>query len=183
MITQTNVKGYIGYFRNLAISHKDIRHDPNAETGNGEPLACRFARYGVEEIVKGLSHTIGFPALMLELYEWQTESEQAYDIKGSYSGAFSIVKNAEKGKTDDEIECLSICEKIAFDILKKIWQDHYGKDANRCTAAFEFFDMNGIEMQPMSGVFDNCFGWRVAFKFNFRQTQNITSAIESGTFL
>ena len=61
-----NVTGYISYFRGLAVSHKDIRHDPATENGNG---AKHFCIFGANEIIQGIRTQIATPCMAMELYD------------------------------------------------------------------------------------------------------------------
>jgi len=185
MSSTLNVSGYIAYFRQLAISHKDIKHDPQSETGNGKIGSKHFARWSAEEVITGLRSSISFTpsALLLEMYEVVTKSESPYDIKGEYKGAFTVVALAKIDDLVAEVDAFELTEKICHDLLAKIWQDHYGPEAERDETPFRYFDFSNISIIPVSKLFDNEFGYRVEFGFEFRETTSITTPPLTGTFL
>ena len=85
--------------------------------------------------------------------------------------------------TQSEVEAFELTEGIMYDLLKKIYQDHYGNNVDRNTAPFRFFNFNEMSIMPLSGMFENEFGFRVEFSFEFRENQNITVAPEEGVFI
>ena len=178
-----NVEAYINYFRGLAIAHKDIQHNPASETGSAAPGAKKFARWGVDEVVTGLRTSMGWPALLLELYEVQTTGETVYDVKGSYTGAFTVLDSAKVNNYDSEVEAFKKTESIYRDLLKKIWQDTFGSGANFCEPIFSDFDFKRLNVTPVGPLFDNQFGWRIEFPFRPTLTFDLTSPIPDGTFI
>ncbi len=185
MTSTLNVSSYINYFRQLAIRHKDIRHNVESETGNGDIGTKHFARWSAEEVVTGLRSSISFTpsALLLELYEVITKSESPYDIKGDYKGAFTVLAHAAPENVSAEIEAFELTESICYDLLAEIWQDHYGPNTQRDSTPFKYFDFANLSILPTSKLFDNEFGYRVEFGFEFRQTRNITTPPAEGTFI
>ncbi len=185
MSSQLNVSNYIKYFRDMATRHKDIMHDPESETGNGKVGSKHFASWSSEEVIVGLRSSVSFTpaALLLELYEVVTNSESVYDIKGEYKGAFTVLSHAQTGSVTAEIEAFQLTERICYDLLSKIWQDHYGHESVREETPFRYFDFTHLAITPTSKLFDNEFGYRVEFGFEFRQTRNITTPPPVGTFL
>lgn len=181
MEVRTNT--YTGYFKHLAITHKDLRHDPQSETGNAPAGSKKFTRWGADEVITGLRSSIGYPAMLLELYEINTHAETPYDVKGYYSGAFTIIDRAEPDNTAAEEDCHAIAEKIYLDILQQIYQDHYGRNKNRCLTPFAEFSFNNLQITPVGPIFDNCFGWRVEFAFKPTALLSITTPPAPGTFV
>lgn len=179
-MSNTNVQLYIDYFRQMAVKHKDLQHNPAAENGDGY---CRFARWSADEVVNGLRTKFRFPALLLEMYEVVTASEIAWDIKGLYRGAFTVLDEARASNTTDEVDKLAQTERIMFDVLKQIWQDHYGPNADRATTPFQYFHFDKLQIMPVGPLFDNQFGWRVEFAFDLRQNISIVEPPAPGTFL
>jgi hypothetical protein len=179
---ENNVGGYTEYFRRLAIAHKDIGHDRDSETNDSKAGKKKFARWSSDEVVTGLRSKVGFPALLIELYEVNTKSEMVYHIQEKPMAAFTILEHAKLHDYADEERAFELTEKIAADILKQIWQDHYGPTANRCETPFKDVDFNGIQMTPVGPLFDNEFGWRVEFGFTFKDSNNLSIAPEVGTF-
>ena len=178
----TNVTEYIDYFRQIAIHHADLQHDPAGETGDAEPGSVHFARWTADEVLTGLRSKVSFPALMLELYETNTKAEIEYDVRNNYTGAFSIVASALPGNFTSEIEAFAFAEKIMTDILQKIWADHYGSDISRCSTPFEYWNVeyNITEFGP---ILNNEFGYRCEFGFNFRRDKKYSRPPVDGAFI
>ncbi len=177
-----NVTGYIDYFRQLAVSHKDLQHKPASETGDCLPGDMRFTKISVEQVLKGLHSKIGFPCLTLELYTTDTESEIVYEVKQKPRGAFMVVDHPENDTNAAEEKCYEIAETIVLQILKQIWQDHYGVGVNRCATPFKEFVYDKISITPVGPIFSNEHGWRVEFDFEFQNIIDITEAPEEGIF-
>jgi len=178
-----NVNAYTNYFRGLAIYHKDIQHNPASETGGAAPGAKKFTRWGIDEVVTGLRTKMGWPALLLELYEVQTTGENQYDIKGNYNGAFTVLDRADVNNYTSEMTAFQKTESIYRDLLKKIWQDHFGPDAEFCTRVFSFFAFEKLIITPVGPLFDNQFGWRIEFSFRPALSFDLTGPIAEGTFI
>jgi hypothetical protein len=185
MVSTLNVSSYIDYFRQLAVHHKDIQHSVESETGDGAIGSKHFARWSAEEVVTGLRSSISFTpsALLLELYEVVTQSESPFDIKGQYKGAFTVLAHAALENIAAEIDAFELTESICYDLLAQIWQDHYGEDAQRDSTPFSYFDFSNLSIIPVSKLFDNEFGYRIEFGFEFRQTKNISTPPIEGTFI
>ncbi len=177
-----NVTGYVDYFRQLAVSHKDLLHDPLTEEGKGEMENKRFAIFGNEEVIKGLRTEIKFPALIIELYDTQASYENIYDIRKKTSGAFMVIDNAIEDNFLDELRAYATAEGIINDILKKIWQDHYGVDKDRCQTPFQDFYFD-YEITPTGKLFQNEYGYYVQFNFKLKNNISISEAPANGTFI
>lgn len=178
-----NVAAYINYFRGLAITHKDIQHNPASETGSAAPGAKKFTRWGVDEVVTGLRTQLGWPALLLELYEVQTTGQNYYDIKGNYTGAFTVLDAAKVNNYASEVAAFVKTETIYRDLLKKIWQDHFGADADFCDKVFSDFSFEKLNITPVGPLFNNQFGWRIEFSFRPALSFDVNSPIPAGTFI
>lgn len=177
----TNVEFYTDYFRQLAVRHKDLKHNPAAETGDADVSEKRFTKWSVEEVVTGLRGSMGFPALMLELYDEKGTSEMMYSVAQHTRGAFTILAQSVIGDFNSEIAAYAIAERIMFDMLKQIWQDHYA-DEDACDTPFKSFSFN-YEKTPVGPLFEgNKFGYRVEFDFQFHNHINFTTPPEDGTF-
>lgn len=177
------VNEYINYFRSLAISHKDIQHDPNSDTGDMPTGEKHFTRISVEEVLTGLQDAVHFPLLSIELYEVRTKAEAIMDIKTLTSGAFMVIDDPVSALFADMQNCYAKSEQIVYDLLKKIWQDHYGPSRDMCTRPFRFFDFDKLAITPVGPVFSGQHGYRVEFNFQLQNTYDITRAPEAGTFL
>jgi hypothetical protein len=178
------VSSYIDYFRQLAITHKDLKHKIESENGDAKVGEKAFIRWSIEEALSALKTKIGKRCLLLELYETILESQIVYDIKGNTKGAFTIVQKATPNKYSEEIAAFEDTERIKNELLNKIWNDHYGENKTRCQTPFEYFDFNGLNVIAVSSLFDGTyFGWRVEFSFSFSQNYLITQPIPNGIFI
>jgi hypothetical protein len=178
-----NISTYIDYWRQLAITHHLINHDDGSENNDGNVAAKRFCKFGADEVLTGLRTKISTPALLLELYEVQTQGQNFFDIKMPVKGAFMVLKKAAVKNNTEEEEAYQITEEIVYDLLKQTWQQHYGSSAAECTRPFSQFDFNNLTIEPVGPVFDNLFGWRVEFGFKFQRNIDLTAAPAIGTFL
>ncbi len=182
-MSNNNVSSYIDYFRQMAVKHKDLLHDPASEDGNGEAGTCHFSRWNAQDLVTGMRTSVGGTVLLLELYELVLKAQVVHDVKGDYTGGFTVVDEAIKNNPLDEERAYNLSETIVFDILNRIWHDHYGENSDRCTSPFQHFVLQGIEIMPVGPVLTNAYGWRVQFLFVFRQNKRITQPLTAGTFL
>lgn len=177
-----NVSGYISYFRNLAINHSLLLHNPDGESADAEPGSIHFTKISVDEVLTGLRSKVGFPLLALELYEVTTDSEVQYDIRQRTRGAFMVIDHPAKDNFTAEQACYENSEQILTDILKQIWQDHYGEGVNRCETPFREFSFHNLQIIPVGPIFDKEFGYRVEFEFEFHSTINFTDPPAPNTF-
>ena len=175
-----NVTTYVDYFRQLAVRHKELKHDPQTEIGKGNPKDKRFTTFGNNEVIAGLRTQVSFPALYIELYDESGNGENAYDIRQKPKGSFMVLEHAENGNFVDELRAYAVTEEIVYDILKQLYQDHApGTDA--CVRPFKNFSWN-YEKTPTGKLFENEYGWYVQFDFEFNKTVDITAPPAAGTF-
>lgn len=177
------VLDYINYFRNFAITHKDLQHNPDSETGDGPVGSMHFTKISSDQVLEALRTGIGFQCLCLELFEIETQSQMVADIKLRATGALMIVDNPESASFEAEQACFTKTEKTLFDLLKKIWQDMLGPNADECHTPFEFFDFDKLSITPVSRVFSGQCGHRLVFSFIPKNSINITEPPEDGTFI
>ncbi|MES2457202.1 MAG: hypothetical protein V4594_16730 [Bacteroidota bacterium] len=183
MTAENNLVEYVDYFRQLAVRHSDLRHNEAAETGDAPASEMHFAKWNLNEITGSLRTKLSFPAVLLELYENQTAGSTIYNIKQRPKGALTILQHVKEGSIRDEEAAYTLTEKILYDFLKQIWQDHYAPSADRCETPFYQFDYNGLHITPTPKLFQNEMGWRVEFPFVFQNTIDIKRPPEAGTFI
>lgn len=181
-MSDNNVTAYVDYFRQLAVRHKDLLHDVLTEQGKGDMKRSAFATFGNNEIISGLRTKIGATALALELYDNHLSNETPYDIRQSPKGAFMVINHAIEGSFIDELRAYALTEGIMYDILKQVWQDHYGPTADQCTRPFKQFRYSG-EITPTGKLFTNYYGYYVQFDFDFQNTIDIKEPPADGTFI
>lgn len=173
---------YISYFRSLAIRHKDLQHDPLSDSGQVGAASKHFTRFEYNEVVKGLRSTVGFPCLCLHLYENETDSQNNINVKFNPRGAFMVIDHPATDSFADEQAAYSKSERIAYEILQQIYQDHKpGSDP--CARPFKKFDFDKINITPVGPVFTGEYGYLVEFNFELQKQINITNPPSPGTFL
>lgn len=178
----SNVSSYVDYFRQIAVKHSQLQHDPATENGDGEPGKKRFTRWTADEALNGLRTSISFPALLLELYDNETGGESVYEVRQNPYGAFTILEHAQPGSFTSEMEAFVKAETIAYQVLQKIWADHYGPQADRCKTPFKDIALK-YNITAVGPLFDNEFGYRCEFAFTLHDTVNLAEPPPFGAFL
>jgi len=175
-----NVTRYINYFRQLAVSHADLKHDPASETGDCEPGAQRFTTISVEKVLSALRSKIGYPCQTLELFDLETESEIVYYVKQKPRGAFMIVDRPENENAEEQsyAKCFTIMQQM----LQQVWQHHYGPAVNRCETPFKEFSFNKLQITPVGPIFGTCVGYRCEFDFELHEEIDFTTPPAPGIF-
>lgn len=179
----SNSATYIDYFRNLAASHHLIQHDPASETADSDIGKKKFTIFGNEEIVAGLSSKLSFPGLCIEMFETTLKAETPYDIKQNPKGSFMVLGTAKVNDFVDRQLIYDLTEEITYDLLQKIWDDHYGEGKERCKTPFKQFYYNQAEIMPVGPLFKHEFGWYVPFSFVFQDTIKINQPPAAGKFI
>lgn len=178
----SNVKLYINYFRNLAATHTKLQHGATLQTPNGPVVINCFARWNADEALTGLRSKITFPALLLEMYENETVSNSFYEVHERPKGAITVVASARPEDFASEEDAYELAECILRQLLQQIWADHYGPEVDRNTTPFREVYL-GFTIVPVGPLFDNQFGYRVEFNFEFHENNPITQAPPFGAFL
>jgi hypothetical protein len=179
----TGVEDYLNYFRQLAVSHKDLRHNVAGENGDCPPGSVRFTKISVDQVLKALNNKIGFPCLCVELYEIDTKAEIVYDVKEKPRGAFIVVDHPINDSPAAEEACYIKAERITREILQQIWKHHYDAGVDRCNTPFKDFDFNKLSIVPVGPLFTNEHGYRTEFDFSMRVDETLAQAPAEGTFL
>lgn len=178
MLTATE---YFNYWRQKAVRHKDLKHNPDSETGNGPSREKRFARISYEEFLTGLHSTCSFPALLAEQFEIVVNGSVESPLE-KYSGAITVLATADAESARQIAEASDITLKILTDCVKDMYNDHYGPDAPECGGPFEHLDID-MNFMPVGPVLNGQFGWRCTFYFRMRSGLDITTPAEPGTFI
>lgn len=181
-MNENNITGYVDYFRQHAVHHKDLLHNPASETGDAAASSMHFAKWNLNELAGSLRTKCSFPVLLLELYETKTDAQSVYDIKQPAMGAITILQHVKEGDIRGEEDAYALTETILYDILKQIWQDHKpGNDG--CQTPFSKFDFNNLQIASTGKILQNEMGWRVEFSFKFQNDIDITQPPAAGTFI
>lgn len=171
---------YTAYFRQLAVSHHLLQHNPASETGDGPPSSKRFARFGADEVLTGLQSNVTFPALLIENYETKFAAAASEFVGEINFGAFSIFASANPQNTNEVEAAFALTQQIMQDCLQKLYADHSGED--HCALPLGNLDLNSIDITPVGMVFSKEFGYRCQFQFR-DDSNNITLSPAPGTFL
>ncbi len=174
---------YTNYFRQLAVRHNKLLHNPASETGDVGIGEKHFARFGAEEVIEGLRTKVSWPALMIEMFETKTAAESVWSVRGNHFGAFSVLASAGLENMNQQEEAYNLTEEIMYDVLAQIWQDHYGSTADECNTPFQNFDFGSLIITPVGPLFDKQFGWRCEFGFDKNGIKEITQAPSAGVFI
>lgn len=177
------VDTYIDYFRQLAVRHKDIRHNPAAESGELAAEEKRFTTWGADEAVTGLKTSLGYMALFLEIFELNTRGDNPYSVKAQYRGAISIFDRVNYNDFEDQAQKCDKCYQVLEEMLRQMWQDHYGTGKERCTTPFGQVLFNALDISYVGPLFDNVYGWRCEFTFAPKKVLNLLTGPDPGTFL
>lgn len=166
MASINNVNTYTDYFRQKAITDPDLQHDPAGEDGDAPIGSMHFNTWSVDDIITGLNTQLGFPALLVEMYETSLHEQGKLDIKGSRQGAFTVLSRSMVAQSQKaRITAYSEAEAIIWRIIRSMWEDHFGETAERCTAQFEDLSFENMQIMPVGPIADGLFGWRCEFTF------------------
>jgi hypothetical protein len=175
---------YIAYFEQIAATHALIQHNPDSSTTDTGSGQRRFATYNADDVLaKTLRTKIGFPALLAELYEFDFTQPAVYDPKPVYRAAFSIVCQASARDLRTEIQALATAEQIMWDVVQKLYADHYQPGTEHCSTPFAHINLTPASAMAFGPVWDYSFGWRFEFSFRPKMQRNLTDAPAVGTFI
>lgn len=178
------ISDYTAYFETLARQHSLIGHKPASITGDSEAGEQRFAIYNAEDVLASKFRTkLGYPALLVEMYEVQFAADQVYDPKMQYRGAFSIICHGSPKERNTEAIQLSKAEGILWDIIQRLYSDHYGPNATACNSPFRIVDVMNAQLMPFGPIWDWDFGWRCEFGFRPKATRKLTELPADGVFI
>jgi hypothetical protein len=178
-----NVTLYTDYFRQLAVNHYLLKHNPDSETSDSN-ADKHFAKWTFDELVTGLRTKVKGNALYLEMFEHNLNAQTPHDVRLLASGAMSVVVPVTEGATTRvQEQAYALAYQIMIELLQRIYTDHYGKGKERCTTPFEQFIFDKDLMQPIGPVVENHYGWRIEFDFRFRSEEKISQPPAPGVFL
>lgn len=158
------VTEYLDFFKNLAVLHPSIQHDPAPVTLDSKPEKIRFGTFWEADIFaktppSGI--TAEGPCLTVHLLDGVlSDSSSHYDIRGKLSGGFVISERVTANDRAAEQAAYANCQEILFDFLVKLWKeatDFCGLGA---------IDMNSIQFFQVGPLWDNRFGWWCKFDYS-----------------
>jgi hypothetical protein len=159
-----NTQDYIGYFKNLAILHKKIKHNLNGEK--------RFTAISMEDVINNINHNLTFhpengeadyALMLLEEISGQFRGRDVRNMNDEPDGAFVILKHCPPEDFDRERAIYNECKSIAVSLLGTMTND-YETNANNIMKYME--PQTGVRYMKVGPVFDHCFGIRVEFSFS-----------------
>lgn len=178
----TSLEKYIDYFRNLAICNTKIGHDPATEAGEDNQSARKFAKWNADEVISGLRTQVGYPLLLIQLYETDLSAQSEYSINLFPSAAFTVLCSASANDYRQEEAAYILAEEIMYELLQQIWQDHYSAENRNCKSPFKEFFFDKIRIIPTGMLFNGAFGWHCDFSFEFSNPSKVPTAPVSGSF-
>lgn len=157
---------YRNYFRNLAIRHKEILHDPASEEEGAPATNRHFIQFNTDDVVNALSTAFGAgPCLALHDYEWNVKDNGAYAFAHEYKGSLLVIKKAIANDPVDTAAVKDLTETIMADVQAQMRVDQYniaGSDGS----PFKDIDWNKARTIPVGPMWDNCYGWYLEFSFS-----------------
>lgn len=178
----SNLDIYVNYFRQLAVSHYLLQHNPATEAKDAAAPDKRFAKWNAEEVIGGLRTKMSFPALIIELYDTNVDASIEYDVRLKPKGAFTVLATAKAGHLPAEQEAYALAEQILYDLLQQIMKDHYEPDRNMCGTPFKEFFFDDLEIIPIGPLYENHFGYRCEFPFEFHKRYDLSAPPAAGVF-
>lgn len=175
-----NITTYTNYFRNLAVTHHLLQHNPASETGDGPIGSQRFARFGADEVLTGLQSSVTFPALLIENYETKFAAASAEFVGKRNFGAFSVFASANPQNASEVEAAFALTQQIMDDLLARLYADHSEED--HCNFPLGNLDVNSLQVTPVGMVFTREYGYRCEFQFT-DNSNNITQPPAPGTFI
>lgn len=178
---ENNITKYVDYFRQLAVRHKDVRHDVLTEEGKGNTVNRGFGTFLNNDLITGLNYQLAANVILAELYDESGNGANIYDIRQQPKGAFMIICKGKENNFADMLRAYADAEKICYDILKQLYADHApGTDA--CNRPFRSVNFS-YDKIPTGKLFTSYYGFYVQFDFEFSNSVNITTPPEEGTFI
>lgn len=133
---------YSNYFEDIANRNKAIKGFVAVDQ---EELSARTLA------IKG-----SYPAMIAEYPDLPLSDNKANTVFNPISG-ITILKSVAKGRPDEKKQALMETERIMLAVISQIRKDR--KEGKI------FIDTNNLELNKIGPMWDNCFGWRMEFKY------------------
>lgn len=159
----TGIANYIEYFRNVAVTHPLIGHNPLSEVANGPAGERGFTLFTAEEVLKQLRFSLNpkKASLHLNIYESSFKIREINSQRDSYfTGAFMITKKMIGREMSEIADIFIETEGIAEDVLSGLIDNSIWGDECAVDYVIEAGDVN-----PLGPIWDNRYGWLVEFNF------------------
>lgn len=142
------------YFEKLATSHSGIKE---------------FCRYELDELLDRTANISGFPALVLEGFDFDYAGSSPDNVVKSRNGAFCLVGKCDVANARERTETMERLEMIGEQILMKMVADK--RNRNPLLTTFEIASAEGVHYaNPMLG-YVMC---RISFSFRTKITEDLT---------
>jgi len=176
-----NVSLYTNYFRQKAIAHPLLQHDPAAEDANAEAGKRRFTTFNMQQVANGLRSVIGDgPFLHLHIYDIRL-ADNGSAIKGGYTGGFLVTMKAEKENLSAIETAYNTCEAIALDIIGDMRIEHR-EDVNKCSFPFGEIYWSQATINAAGPIFTERYGWWVEFPFDVKMNTRMSASVINSNF-
>ncbi|MGJ3236406.1 hypothetical protein [Marivirga sp.] len=119
---------YTTAFRNLAIAHKDILHDPNSDKTNFARIVLNRDPYlnshaEIREFLTAIESTLATPFMLLQSYVVDYVAKNRDNKRKVMQGAFIILDKVEEDNFNNQEEVFDKTERIGEELLG--WLDNY----------------------------------------------------------
>lgn len=143
----------VGYFEQLAARHCDI---------------AAFCRFEVDELLEKTVNIPGFPALVLEGFDFDYGSSQPDNVLKERNGAFCLVDVCDGFDSSKRMEVLERNERIAEEILMKMVEDK--RKRHPLLSSFEIASAKGGHYLNPAFRYAIC---RVSFSFKTKVREGL----------
>ena len=154
MAKDVKFSALVGYFRNLAMKHTQIRHSDSEK---------HFYRFEVDEVLSGINGII-YPAMIMEGYRFSFTDQKSDNPVKKREGAFILIDHvSDPGDYEKIHQVWDTMEEIGDDILAKIKADK--RDPS---SPVRDFDIESVSGQLVATEMGNHYGIRYTFTVDCR---------------
>lgn len=167
------IQDYINYFRDIAIQHGQIGHNILSEYKNyTKDEDCHFAIFSTEEVVAGLRSNIstGNVLFLHPYFASGKENESGTEFGSMQESSFMILQKADYDDNNALTSALAETEKIAWDVIRRIYNDANGAGPNCANNFFYRLNLNRFSLEPVQNLFEGRHGWYVKFQFELKRS-------------
>lgn len=144
----------VNYFEGLAMQHRDIKS---------------FCRYELDELLDKTVNISGFPAFVLEGFDFDYAGSRPDDVIKERTGAFCIVDLCDGFDAEKRMQILERNERIADEILLRMVADK--RNRHPLLSAFEIASAKGGHYLNPAFRYALC---RVSFSFKTKIKEDLS---------
>jgi hypothetical protein len=142
---------FVTYFENIARNHVAIGHRDTEK---------HFARMEMEEVIGGVKHSMHFPLMVVETYDWQLFDADSDNVMKQRTCAIMLLNKAkDKGSFNEVVKVMSDLE-VVMDDIAKLMQYHKGEFDHEVVRSI---DLNTVDVVPVLDGLDGSYGFRMVF--------------------